>query len=183
MKCVSQPVRGLAPNGQATIVTRPTCFVQLVQSMTIKFTPVRGHILMCDYDMALVPPEMDKLRRAVVISPRSYNHPHGKGPGRCIVIPFSATHPGRHLTPADVPFAVGSYKSLSVRTWAICSAIMSVSHERLDRVEIRTGRRRPQFVTEVLSIADLLRIEEGLRHATGTASPPVQVPSPEVESP
>jgi uncharacterized protein YifN (PemK superfamily) len=41
----------------------------------LNFTPLRGHILMCDYDMARVPPEMEKVRRAVVVSPHSHNHP------------------------------------------------------------------------------------------------------------
>jgi uncharacterized protein YifN (PemK superfamily) len=31
--------------------------------MTINFVPERGRILMCDYDMARVPPEMEKVRR------------------------------------------------------------------------------------------------------------------------
>lgn len=135
-------------------------------SAMIKFTPLRGHILMCDYDMANVPPEMEKMRRAVVISPRSYNHPHGKGPGRCLVVPFSATDPEHRLTPADVPFPVGQYRSLTQPTWAICSAVMSVSHARLDRVQVRQGRWH-NFLTETLSPVDMLRIEEGLRHATG----------------
>jgi uncharacterized protein YifN (PemK superfamily) len=57
----------------------------------ITFTPKR--ILMCNFDMATVPPEMRKVRCLVVVSPRSYNHPIGHGPGKCIVVPFSATGP------------------------------------------------------------------------------------------
>lgn len=142
--------------------------------MKLRFTPLRGHILMCDYDMANVPPEMDKVRRCVVISPHSYNHPHGKGPGRILVIPFSMTG-SEKPTPSDVFFKVGPYKSLTEDVWAVCSAIMSVSHSRLDRVQVfphPDTRRPPSFVTEVVSRADMARIEEGLRHATGTVIPP-----------
>jgi uncharacterized protein YifN (PemK superfamily) len=130
--------------------------------MPITFVPERGRILMCDYDLARVHPEIDKVRRVVVISPRSYNRRHGAGPGRCAVVPFSATDPGPHSTPADVPFPAGIYRALSVRTWAICSAVTSASHDRLDRVHVGGT-----YSEECLSEHDLARIEEGLRHAFG----------------
>jgi uncharacterized protein YifN (PemK superfamily) len=117
---------------------------------------------MCDYAVKRVPPEMDKIRRVVVVSPRSYNNRHGYGPGRCLVVPFSATDPTPNRSPADIDFCVGKYQSLTVETWAICSAVMSVSHTRLDRVS-HAGR----YLHEVLSAADLAMIEEGLRHAMG----------------
>ena len=138
------------------------------EAMPINFVPERGRILMCDYDMARVPPEMEKVRRVVVISPRSYNHRHGSGPGRCLVVPFSATNPDRHLTRADIPFDVLSYECLTVETWAICSAVMSVSHKRLDRVSIRQRNGPPRFSVEALRPTDMARVEAGLRHAMGT---------------
>lgn len=129
--------------------------------MAITFVPQRGQILMCDFDMARVPPEMPKVRRIVVVSPRSYNARHGQGPGRCLVVPFSASPPSP-VSAADVPFAAGSYQSLAVPTWAICSAVGSMSHTRLDRVAV--GQR---FLSESLSPQDLARVEDGLRHALG----------------
>ena len=128
--------------------------------MPIGFVPQRGQILMCDFDMAgVVPPEMRKVRRVVVVSPRSHNRRHGVKPGRCIVVPFSASEP-TVVTPAEVPFPSGSYRSLSVPTWAICSALASVSHARLDRVAV--GR---MFLSERLGPHDLVRITDGMRHA------------------
>lgn len=129
--------------------------------MAILFVPQRGQILICDFDMAGVPPEMRKQRRAVVVSPRSANHRHGQGPGRCVVVPFTATPP-RFASPADVAFGVGAYRSLTVPTWAACGSVATVSHARLDRVA--AGR---SYIVESLTIADLARIEEGLRHAFG----------------
>lgn len=137
--------------------------------MSINFVPERGRILMCNFDMARVPPEMEKVRRVVVVSPRSYNRRHGSKPGRCLVVPFSATNPAHHLTPADVPFDATTYRSLTVETWAVCSAVMTVSHDRLDRVPIRLGRRI-MYSAEMLSGADMTRVELGLRHALGTTS-------------
>jgi uncharacterized protein YifN (PemK superfamily) len=100
----------------------------------------------------------------VVVSPRSYNGRHGAGPGRCILVPFSATHPGVNISPADVHFPAGKYRSLTRDTWAICTAAMSLSHTRLDRVS-----HAGHYLHETLSVDDLARIEEGLRHALGLA--------------
>ena len=131
----------------------------------ISFVPQRGQILICDFDMAgVVPPEMRKRRRVVVVSPRSHNRRHGERPGRCLVVPFSASMP-TVLTAAEVPFSADVYRSLTVPTWAICSAVESVSHARLDRVA--SGR---MFISEKLAQADMLRLESGLRHALGLAS-------------
>ena len=131
----------------------------------ITFVPQRGQILICDFDMAgVVPPEMRKKRRVVVVSPRSHNRRHGQRPGRCLVVPFSASTPAI-LTAAEVPFPAIAYRSLTVPTWAICSAIESVSHVRLDRVAAGAA-----FLSERLSGVDLSRIEDGLRHALGLAS-------------
>ena len=122
----------------------------------IKFVPERGHILLCDFDMANVAPEMRKKRRVVVMSPRSHNRGW-----RCVVVPFSATAP-HEMTPAYVPFAVGQYRSLSVPTWAICNAVAHVSFDRLDRVRI--GR---DFMNEIVTAHDMDRIVAGLRHSLG----------------
>ena len=130
--------------------------------MAINFVPERGRILICDYDMARVSPEIDKVRRAVIVSPRSYNHRHGAGPGRCLVVPFSATAP-HNATPADVVFPAGKYETLTVPTWAVCSSVMSASHSRLTRVFIGHGN----YSEEVLSAEDLARIDAGLKHALG----------------
>lgn len=129
--------------------------------MAIGFVPRRGLILICNFDMARVPPEMRKTRRAVVVSPRSHNRRHGHGPGRCVVVPFSASPPPSP-TPEDVPFPSGIYASLTVPTWAICAAVMSVSHDRLNRV-VASGAG----LDEILSPADMARIEKGLQHVLG----------------
>ena len=122
----------------------------------ITFVPERGHILLCDFDMANVPPEMRKKRRVAVVSPRSYNRAH-----RCVVVPFSATAP-TNPTAAHVTFGVGLYRSLTVPTWAICDALGHVSFLRLDRV--RSGK---VFLSEMLNEQDIERVEIGLRHALG----------------
>jgi uncharacterized protein YifN (PemK superfamily) len=122
----------------------------------INFVPERGHILLCDFDMACVPPEMSKKRRVVVVSPRSHNRAR-----RCVVVPFSATAP-YEMTMAYVPFGANLYRSLSVPTWAICNAISHVSFDRLDRIRIKRD-----FLSERLSAEDMGRVVAGLQHALG----------------
>ncbi|MHA6690060.1 type II toxin-antitoxin system PemK/MazF family toxin [Devosia sp. A449] len=122
----------------------------------IQFTPERRQILLCDYNMAGVDPEMRKVRRVVVVSPRSYNRA-----GRCVVVPFSATQP-RSLEPSHVPFADGVYRALTIATWAICDTVSHVSFTRLDRV--KSGQT---YLREFLSRDDMARVEQGLGHALG----------------
>lgn len=122
----------------------------------INFTPERGQILLCDYNMAGVPPEMRKVRRVMVVSPRSYNRA-----GRCVVVPFSATQPTT-LEASHVPFPNGQYKALTVATWAICDTVSHVSFARLDRV--KAGQ---VFLRESVSTEDMQRVELGLKHALG----------------
>ena len=131
--------------------------------MPIAFVPVRRQILICDFEYGRIEPSMGKIRRALVVSPRSYNRRHGMGPGRCVVVPFSATRP-LDLTPAHVPFPDNVYPSLSEVTWAVCDSIRSVSHDRLDRVNV--GGR---YLSEMVSEEDMARVEVGLRHAIGIA--------------
>lgn len=132
--------------------------------MAISFAPQRGLILICDFDMARVAPEMDKPRPVIVISPASYNRRHGSGPGRCMVVPFSASTP-KVLRASYVHFPAGQYVSLHQECWACCDSVTTVSHDRLTR--IFAGRNSP--VDESLSAADLARIARALSHATGFA--------------
>jgi uncharacterized protein YifN (PemK superfamily) len=131
--------------------------------MPIAFVPIRRQILICDFEYGRIDPSMGKIRRALVVSPRSYNRRHGMGPGRCIVGPFSATPPPE-LTPAHVPFAADVYPSLSEMTWAVCDCIRSVSHDRLDRVNVGGN-----YLSEMISEEDMTRVESGMRHAIGIA--------------
>jgi uncharacterized protein YifN (PemK superfamily) len=131
--------------------------------MPIPFVPPRGRILICNFDMARIHPEMTKQRRVVVFSPRSYNRRHGQGPGRCLVIPFSATAP-LQVTPAHVPFGADQYACLTEPTWALCDAITCVSHARLENVQIGGVNQM-----ESLSEDDMARIAVGTKHALGIA--------------
>ena len=84
----------------------------------ITFSPKRGMILMCDFDMATVQPEMRKVRCVVVVLPQSYNRRHPNAPGKCVVVPLSATEP-RTVLVSRVAVPIEVYESLTKPTWAI----------------------------------------------------------------
>jgi uncharacterized protein YifN (PemK superfamily) len=126
----------------------------------IPFVPLRGHILICDFEYGRIEPSLGKERRVVVVSPRSYNHRFGFGPGRCLVVPFSVTEIGEK--PAHIAFKANAYRSLTLDTWALCDCVRSVSHQRLNRVRIGG-----ENLNEIMSKVDLARVDEGLRHALG----------------
>jgi uncharacterized protein YifN (PemK superfamily) len=131
--------------------------------MAIPFVPPRRRILLCDFDAARIHPEMTKVRRVVVISPRSYNRRHGFGAGRCLVVPFSATAPPE-ITPAHVTFPEDKYACLTEPTWALCDVICSMSHDRLDSVQVGGINQ-----LESIDDQDMERIAVGIKHATGLA--------------
>jgi mRNA interferase MazF len=60
--------------------------------MAIQFAVAAGTLLLCNYNTGFRPPEMVKLRPAIVISPRL---PHRDG--LCTVVPLSTTPPDREL--------------------------------------------------------------------------------------
>ena len=104
-------------------------------------------------------PEIWKLRRAVIVSTNALNHLHGRAPGLCTVVPFSATRPTT-VGPWDIFIPVGSYRSLTADVWAKCAATLQVSHQRLDRV--LAGRH---YINEPITPKDLALIEAGIRAA------------------
>jgi uncharacterized protein YifN (PemK superfamily) len=130
--------------------------------VAITFAPKRGAILMCDYDLARVHPEMEKKRQALVVSPTEMNHRHGKAAGVCMVIPFSTVTP-KTIAEDDLFFPAGSYWSLTEDSWLRCRMIGTVSHDRLDLV-LRHGRRHP---SEFFKNADLERAEIAMKLALG----------------
>jgi len=58
--------------------------------MAITFVPDSGDVLMCDF-IGFIAPEMTKVRRVIVLSPRSRD----VFPGTYLVVPVSKTPPSR----------------------------------------------------------------------------------------
>jgi uncharacterized protein YifN (PemK superfamily) len=115
------------------VVTRHTPEVR----KPIAHVPGPGKVVMCDFTF-LTKPEMQKERRAVVVSSRSAHMQ-----GRCLVVPVSKSLPKS----ADAPyheFAPGSYPFFhpTEPVWAVCDHVYTVSLTRLWMINLR---HRPQL--------------------------------------
>lgn len=129
----------------------------------ITFAPYRGAILLCDFDMARVPIEIDKRRQAIVLSITKLNHKHALEPGLCTVVPTSSKAP-RTEGPEDVLIPAGKYWGFDVDSWVRAKSVATVSHRRLSTLT-RNGRQANS--TEFLDAADMARIETAVKHALG----------------
>lgn len=129
----------------------------------ISFAPKRGAILLCDFDMARVPPSIDKRRQVIVFSIDQFNHKHGAGPGRSMVVPITSQEP-RTEGPEDVLIAVGKYWSFDEDCWALGKLVTTVSHRRLSTLH-RNGKQVPY--SEFVDAADMARIGAAIKSSLG----------------
>jgi len=122
--------------------------------MPLLYQPPVGSIVMCNFEG--VPPEMVKLRPAVVIGRNRDNR------GLLTVVPVSTTPPvpttdyHHELT---VNPLLGKPGEQSKRSWAKCDMLATVGLHRLDRIKVgkdADGKRR--YVVPKLSEVDLLAI-------------------------
>jgi len=127
--------------------------------MAITFVPDAGDVLICDFSTGFKPPEMVKIRRVVVLSPRS----RVKFPSTYIVVPISKTPPsapdGCHCE-----FAARTYEffDLVEPVWAKADMVSCVAHHRLDRIRVN-GR----YSRATIRKPDLHRIRVAVLHALG----------------
>jgi uncharacterized protein YifN (PemK superfamily) len=100
----------------------------------VQHPPTAGRVVMCDFSY-LCPPEMQKERRAIVVSQRSAH-----SPGRCMVVPVSKT-PSRAPHAHHHEFPAGSYPFFhsTEPVWAVCDHLYTVGLDRLWLVNV--GRR------------------------------------------
>lgn len=117
--------------------------------LRIQHHPTAGRVVMCDF-RHLKKPEMQKERRAIVVSKRSSH-----SPGRCAVIPVSKTE-AHEPHPHHYEFAPGKYPFFhqTEPVWAVCDHIYTV---RLDRIWVVNVGRRPQPAAAI-SAEDLAAI-------------------------
>lgn len=152
-------VRGAIPAMQAelllnamenSVVTRRTAEVR----RPVSHPPSPGRVVMCDFTY-LVKPEMQKERRAIVVSSRSPGMV-----GRCTVVPVSKSPP-RETNLHHFRFEPGLYPFFHQTdpVWAVCDHVYTVSLVRLWQVNVR---RRPELPS--ISGAELA----GIRTLVGT---------------
>lgn len=132
--------------------------------MTIKFHPVQGAIVVCDFD-GFVPPEMVKRRPAIVVSPRLR-----KRGGLCTVVPLSTTPPDPicpyhfklHVAPPlPSPYNADFH-------WVKADMVYTVAFSRLHFLfdgKDASGKRN--YDVRVIDAADLLKIQTCILHGLG----------------
>lgn len=111
--------------------------------------PSPGRVVMCDFTF-LRKPEMQKERRAIVVSARPTN-----ATGRCAVVPVSKLK-AAIPNPAHLELSAGTYPFFhkSEPVWAICDHIYTVSLERCWMVNIG-HRPDPAAAISAQHLADI----------------------------
>lgn len=116
----------------------------------------------CDF-RGLIPPEMDKVRWVVVLSPKHLNRYR-----LAAVVPISTTAPD-HESPWHVKLdkdPAPNGKDGAV-VWAKCDMIMSVSYERLSGWWDGKVNGRRNYVKVHVSEDELRRVKRGVLYSLG----------------
>lgn len=132
--------------------------------MGLKFPPLLGQVVICDYSTGFREPEMVKERLAVVVSKRL---PHRDG--LCTVVPLSET-PSRagikYQCKVELPFEAPEAYAGKVK-WAKADMLATLCYKRMSlpytKRDPTTGNRK--YIRIVLDPAELLKIRHAMLHA------------------
>lgn len=133
----------------------------------IGYYPPPGEILLCNFGTKVVWPEMDKLRPAVVVTPRLRRRGELVG-----IIPLSTTAPDflenfHHRFELERPLPP-PYDSPVM--WAKCDMYSVVSRARLDRFKAGRSHGKRLYVTGRLPSADLKAVRGAMLCGLGLDS-------------
>jgi uncharacterized protein YifN (PemK superfamily) len=125
--------------------------------MSIQHVPHAGEVLMCDFSDHK-PPEMTKVRKVIVLTPRSRVHV----PSTLLVVPVSMT--ARAPDESHCEFKPRAYHFFdeSQSVWALTGMVTCVALWRLNRLKIN-GR----YTSVRIRDGDLLRLKEAALHSMG----------------
>ena len=137
--------------------------------MGLKYPPVPGTVVVCNYATGFRPPEMVKTRLAVVVSPRL---PYRDG--LCTVVPLS-TKPARsgirYQCKVELPFSPPPPFDGTLK-WAKCDMLATLAHHRMNLPG--TGRDpisgKRKYLKIVLPDDQMERIRAAILHALGLES-------------
>jgi mRNA interferase MazF len=133
--------------------------------MSLKFHPKTGTIVICDYNTGFQPPEMNKRRPSIVISPK-----FKKRNNLCTVVPFSTTPPNPimpyHYLLVLNPTLPPPYNSK--KQWVKADMLATVSFDRLTLPFSGKGANgKRQYIKTVISGHDFKSIQKCILNAIG----------------
>lgn len=129
-----------------------------IKDAGLRFHPRAGTLLMCDF-RGMVPPEINKRRPVIVVTPRLQYRDR-----MATVVPTSTSEP-KHPQPYHVELSRNYFpgEDPTKRVWAKADLVCSVSFERLDRFML--GPRR--YEAPMISTADLEAVRQGILSGLG----------------
>lgn len=124
--------------------------------MPINFSPAPGQILMCDYTTGFVPPEMQKVRHCIVLSP-------SRRTGLCLVVPLSTVAPNP-IEDYHYQIPVRPYPCLDQGSdvWVKGDMISHAAYHRLER-----PKQFNRFASVYLSPEDLQKTNQAVLAGLG----------------
>jgi uncharacterized protein YifN (PemK superfamily) len=133
--------------------------------MPLKYHPVTGTIVICDYNKGFLPPEMTKRRLALVVSPQ-----FKRRNGLCTVVPFSTTEPSPimpyHYLLCLNPTLPPPYNS--PHQWVKADMLATVSFDRLTLPFAGKGRNgKRQYIKYLVKGSDFESIQRCILNAIG----------------
>ena len=128
--------------------------------MPITFHPHPGTILICDFSTGFQPPEMVKVRPAIVLSP------HRRTGNLVTVVPLSSTAPVPIL-PWHVQLPAGAYPPARGPMWAKCDVVLTIALTRLDRVRQKGPQGSPIYSAPRLAPVTFAAVQLGVKAALG----------------
>ena len=138
--------------------------------MPISFSPGRGQILMCDFTTGFIPPEMQKVRHCIVISPQ-------RRTGSCLIVPLSTVAPNPiEAYHYKIPRNVYPCLECGVDVWVKGDMLTHASFGRLDR-----PKENRLFASRFLKKTDFEAVIDAVLAAVGYAVPAAQTSVPPKE--
>lgn len=128
----------------------------------LPYNPKQGEVLQCNFS-GLVPPEMEKARSVIVVSPKGNNYAD-----LCTVVPISTTAP-RVVHPWHVKLESDPdpFGTPGVVVWAKCDMVMRVSYARLTGYWRNKPEGRREYFAVTVPEAELKRVKAGILYSLG----------------
>ena len=131
--------------------------------MPLQYHPKIGTVVICDYQTGFHPPEMQKRRPVVIISPRLRQRND-----LCTVVPLSTTPPNPSCDFHCVLSGLGLPSPYDAQDhWVKADMLATVGFQRLQLPFVGRGSGTRKYVTKIISDEQLAMVKCCVLHALG----------------